>query len=138
MNFYPKRRRVPQIMIVSLIDIFAILLIFVIVSTTFKKQQPYIRIKLPESKSAVSSTPKNEPLVLSISKDSEVFFLNRKVEMERLTPLLKELVTRDHETALALNADQDAPFGAVMRVMDSLKEACVKTSLTAFMEKSKK
>ena len=36
MNFYPKRRRVPQIMIVSLIDIFAILLIFVIVTTTFK------------------------------------------------------------------------------------------------------
>ena len=125
-------------MIVSLIDIFAILLIFVIVSTTFKKQQPYIRIKLPESKSAVSSTPKNEPLVLSISKESEVFFLNRKVEMERLTPLLKELVSRDPETALALNADKDAPFGSVMRVMDSLKEAGVKTSLTAFMEKAKK
>jgi biopolymer transport protein ExbD len=67
-----------------------------------------------------------------------VFFLNRKVEMERLTPLLKELVSRDPETALALNADKDAPFGSVMRVMDSLKEAGVKTSLTAFMEKAKK
>ena len=30
MNFYPKRRRTPQIIIVSLIDIFAILLIYIL------------------------------------------------------------------------------------------------------------
>ena len=47
MNFYPKRRRMPQVMIVSLIDIFAILLIFVIVSTQFRKEQPAVTIRLP-------------------------------------------------------------------------------------------
>jgi biopolymer transport protein ExbD len=39
-NFYPRRRHMPQVIIVSLIDIFAILLIFVIVTTTFKTAQP--------------------------------------------------------------------------------------------------
>ena len=53
MTFYRRKRRMPQVIIVSLIDIFAILLIFVIVTTTFKKAQPQVTIKLPESKSAV-------------------------------------------------------------------------------------
>ena len=55
MKFYTRPRRTPQVIIVSLIDIFAILLIFVIVTTTFKRSQPEVTIKLPESKSAVSA-----------------------------------------------------------------------------------
>ena len=39
-KFYTRPRRMPQVIIVSLIDIFAILLIFVIVTTTFKRDQP--------------------------------------------------------------------------------------------------
>ena len=55
MKFYTRQRRMPQVIIVSLIDIFAILLIFVIVTTTFKREQPAVTIKLPESKTAVAS-----------------------------------------------------------------------------------
>ena len=33
MNFYQKRRRRPEVIIVSLIDIFAILLIFMVMTT---------------------------------------------------------------------------------------------------------
>ena len=40
----------PAVIIVSLIDILAILLIFVIVTTTFRRDQPAVVIKLPESK----------------------------------------------------------------------------------------
>lgn len=124
-------------MIVSLIDIFAILLIFVIVSTTFRKEQPAVTIRLPESKTAAASQPKREPLVLTISKDSELFLDDKPVVLERLAPLLRQLVQRDPGTFFALNADRDAPFGTVMRVLDGLKEAGVKGSLTAFMERSK-
>ena len=52
MRFYVKRKRTPQIIIVSLIDIFAMLLIFFIVTTTFKTAQSELSIKLPESKTA--------------------------------------------------------------------------------------
>jgi biopolymer transport protein ExbD len=38
---------------------------------------------------------------------------------------------------LALNADKEAPFGMVLKVLDALKEAGVKGSLTAFMERVK-
>ena len=38
MRFYTRKKRTPQLIIVSLIDILAILLIFFIVSTTFRKE----------------------------------------------------------------------------------------------------
>jgi len=45
-NFLPRRRRKPEIIIVSLIDIFAILLIFMVMTTQFKQEQPEVTIKL--------------------------------------------------------------------------------------------
>ena len=137
MNFYPKRRRMPQVMIVSLIDIFAILLIFVIVSTQFRKEQPAVTIRLPESKRATTAAPKREPIVLTISKESQLFWDNKPVDIERLAALLKQLVLQDPATFSALNADRVAPFGMVMRVLDGLKEARVKGSLNDFMERPK-
>ena len=42
MKFYTRQRRLPTVIIVSLIDILAILLIFVIVTTTFRRDQPEV------------------------------------------------------------------------------------------------
>lgn len=137
MNFYPRRRRTPQVIIVSLIDIFAILLIFVLVSTNFRKAQPSVSIRLPDSKSTTMSQPKREPVVLTITKDSEMFLDEQPVALEKLGPMLSELVKRDPNVALALNADKDAPFGMILKVLDGLKESGVKGSLTAFMERAK-
>ena len=52
-------------------------------------------------------------------------------------PILKAIQSRDPQMVLALNADKEAPFGMVLKVLDSLKEAGVKGSLTAFMERVK-
>ena len=73
MNFYPRRRRKPEVIIISLIDIFAILLIFVIVTTTFKSELPAVTIKLPDSKSAVVAQEGDAALRLSISEKEEIF-----------------------------------------------------------------
>jgi biopolymer transport protein ExbD len=49
MQFYPrKRRHPPAVIIVALIDILIVLLIFLMVTTTFK-QQPALKLALPES-----------------------------------------------------------------------------------------
>jgi biopolymer transport protein ExbD len=54
MKFAVRKRRAPSIIIVSLVDILTILLIFFVVSTTFKKDQPEVQINLPESKTSSS------------------------------------------------------------------------------------
>ena len=137
MSFYPKRRRRPEVIIVSLIDIFAILLIFVIVTTTFKSAQPSVTIKLPESKSAVSAEKGEEALRLSISEKEEIFLGAEKVDLKELRGKLESLQKLPNPPRLALASDKRAPFGTVIAVIDVLKQAGVKGDLAAFTEQMK-
>jgi biopolymer transport protein ExbD len=133
-NFYPRRRRRPEVIIVSLIDIFAILLIFVIVTTTFKSEQPAVTIKLPEAKSAVTAEKGDEALRLSISEKEEIFLGAKRVSLEDLRGELEALQRLPRPPKLALASDKRAPFGTVIAVIDVLKQAGVKGDLAAFTE----
>ena len=138
MNFFPRRRRKPEVIIVSLIDIFAILLIFVIVTTTFKSEQPAVTIKLPESKTAVVADRGDEALKLSISEKEEIFLGAKKVTLEELRGELDKLLALPNPPKLALAADRRAPVGMLISVLDVLKQAGVKGELAAFTEGAEK
>ena len=138
MNFFPRRRRKPEVIIVSLIDIFAILLIFVIVTTTFKSEQPAVTIKLPESKTAVVADRGDEALKLSISEKEEIFLGAKKVDLAELRAELDKLLALPNPPKLALAADRRAPVGMLISVLDVLKQAGVKGELAAFTEGAEK
>jgi biopolymer transport protein ExbD len=133
-NFYPKRRRRPEIIIVSLIDIFAIMLIYMIMSMQFKEDKAAVTIKLPESKSAVVTAQPAKSVVLSITETEEIFLNASKIEVDALKPAILDLMKQQPQPTLALNADKKAPFGTVIRVLDVLKEAGVRGNLSAFTE----
>ena len=116
----------PAVIIVSLIDILAILLIFVIVTTTFKRDQPSVVINLPESKTATAAPAQAEQSILTISKDQTLFLDNKPVELADLKQALMDMMAANPNRSLALNADKSAPFGFVISVMDVLKEANVR------------
>ena len=140
MNFMPHRRRKPEIIIVSLIDIFAILLIFMVMTMQFKeekKEQPEVTIKLPESKSAVAAENPGRPTILSISENEEIFLGAKKVAIYELPEALADLLKQKPSAQLAMNADKKAPFGTIIKVLDALKEAGVKGNLSAFTEMQK-
>lgn len=138
MNFYPRRRRKPEVIIISLIDIFAILLIFVIVTTTFKSEQPAVTIKLPEAKNAVVAQEGDAALRLSISEKEEIFLGADRVTLAELKGKLEELQKLPRPPRLALASDKRAPFGTVIAVIDVLKQAGVKGDLAAFTEQAGK
>jgi biopolymer transport protein ExbD len=159
MRFYAKRRRTPQIIIVSLIDIFAILLIFFIVTTTFKTAQTQLAIKLPESKSATQSQNPTEPAVIEIAKvgteqeiqfegkttepavieiakvgtEQEIQFEGKKLSLDGLKTALQEFQRTAANKPLAMKADKEVPFGFIVQVLDTFKEAGVK-SIPAFTQ----
>jgi biopolymer transport protein ExbD len=134
-NFYPRRQRRPEVIIVSLIDIFAILLIFMVMTTQFKEDKASVTIKLPESKTAVvAEQPAGKTVVLSIAETEELFLDTRKLEIDELKAAITELMKQASPPTLALNADKKAPFGVVIRVLDVLKESGVKGNLSAFTE----
>lgn len=132
MKFYAKAKRTPTVIIVSLIDIFAILLIFVIVTTTFKKMQPEVAIRLPESTTAGPSDQDNPPVILSLSKDSDIILNGQSTTIEELPALVEAMVKSKQR--IALSADEAAPFGLIIKVLDALKSAGVTSGVSAFTQ----
>ena len=127
--FVRKRRQTPTVIIVALIDVLIVLLIFLMVTSTFK-QQPALRLALPESTQALKTgANENAPLVVSVTADGSVFYGTEKlpVTIEQLRNSLLAAVARNPQLKLALSADTKAPFGTIVKVMDASKEAGFKT-----------
>jgi biopolymer transport protein ExbD len=130
MKFAVRKRRAPSIIIVSLVDILTILLIFFVVSTTFKKDQPEVQINLPESKTATSAPAELEHALLTVSENDEIKLDGKTIAVEDLETAVKNLPDT-RRTSLALQADKKASIGIIVKVMDALKLAGVK-NLPAF------
>jgi biopolymer transport protein ExbD len=127
MRFYVKRKRTPQIIIVSLIDIFAMLLIFFIVTTTFKTAEMELSIKLPESKTATQAQNPTDPIVLAITTDEKIVLDDQALKsVDDLTSALREVQKKKPDHPLAMKADQKVSFGFLVQVLDSLKKAGIK------------
>jgi biopolymer transport protein ExbD len=124
-----KRKQAPAIIIVALIDILIVLLIFVLVTTTFK-QQPALRLSLPESSQAVKTgAQENAPLVVTIDPKGilRLGLDATPVTYELLKEKLVAAAAKTPDLRLAISADKSAPFGQIVRVMDAAKEARIKT-----------
>ncbi len=126
MRFYVrKRRQAPAVIIVALIDILIVLLIFLMVTTTFK-QQPALKIALPESSQAQKSgANENVPLVVAVDVQGNMRFGPQAtpVTLERLKSELLAEVGKKPDLKLSIMADKASPVGQVIKVMDASKEA---------------
>src|SRR5438552_13947199 len=69
-----KRRQTPPIIIISLIDILIVLLIFLMVTTTFK-QQPALKLALPESKQTAKPGASENNVVITIARQEPYLYL---------------------------------------------------------------
>ena len=135
MKIAVRKRRAPSIIIVSLVDILTILLIFFVVSTTFKRDQPEVQINLPDSKTSTKASSDQDHAVVSVNETDEVRLDGQVVSVDDLEAAVRNLPATRRAT-LALQADKKASFGTIIKVMDALKLAGVK-NLPAFMREAK-
>ena len=134
-----KRKQTPTVIIVALIDVLIVLLIFLMVTTTFK-QQPAIRIALPESSQAQKpGVDEKAPLIVSIDAKGNLRLGSDALPVteERLKSELATRSQKDPELKLAISADKDAPFGQIIKVMDAAREAHL-TMANAFVREAAK
>ncbi|HYG22777.1 MAG TPA: biopolymer transporter ExbD [Verrucomicrobiae bacterium] len=140
MHFYVRKRRgAPAVIIVALIDVLIVMLIFLMVTTTFK-QQPALKLALPESSQAQKEgASETAPLMVSIDAKGALRWGldSTPVTETRLKEELVKAVATNPDQRLALSADQAAPFGQIVKVMDAAKEANVKI-VSAFTRESGK
>jgi biopolymer transport protein ExbD len=127
-----KHRNTPTIIIVALVDVLIVLLIFLMVTTTFK-QQSALKLKLPESSQAQKSgANENPPLVVNIDTNGVYCFKDLVPKTyEQLKSELISQAAKNPKLVLAINADEKAPWGKVVKIRDAAAEAKI-TSLVAY------
>jgi biopolymer transport protein ExbD len=141
MRFYVRKRRTtPAVIIVALIDVLIVLVIFLLVTTTFRQQQ--YMVKLAESSQAQKTgANENPPLEVSIGKDGSLRFGSGPngvpVTPEQLSARLHEAVAKNPDVTLAINADENAPWGKVVKVRDAAAEAKIKKLIANTKQASK-
>ncbi len=133
MRFYQKPRRKPTIIIVTMIDVFSVLLIFFIVATTFKRTPSTIRISLPEAKEGAPAS-QVEPMLLTITPDEKIYLNSKEIPLATLGETLQRLGKQTPQPTIAMQADKKAPFGLIIKIMDAAKAAGF-SQLPAFIER---
>lgn len=132
MQFIDRKKKKAQINITSLVDMLFILLIFVMITSTFK-EQPGMELELPESKTYEQTEMKD--FVLRILKDDQAeiqFILNtRTIPLDSLAQLLQQAAPQASELTLTLKADKEIPHGVVVKAMDLARQAGIKKLVIA-------
>jgi biopolymer transport protein ExbD len=133
MEFFPrKKRNPPTVIIIALIDVLIVVLIFLLVTTTFK-QQPALKLTLPEStQGTTEGSSELAPVFVTIDKQGRIYLGagSEPVTMEALLAQLTTLVAANPQIRVALESDEGAPVGAFIKVTDAVRAAGVKTSLS--------
>jgi biopolymer transport protein ExbD len=104
------------------------------VTTTFK-QQPALKLALPESsqakKTGASEAP---PLIVNIDPKGNLYLGTdaKQITLERLKTELLAAIAKKPDLQFAISADKTAPIGQVIKVMDIAKEANLKSRVSLF------
>lgn len=121
MNFRPEQKgRGLIINVTSLIDVMFLLLIFFMVTSTFRNQ-PAVNLVLPRSATATETV--DTPSVLYLTNDGRTFLNDAEVGEARLPEILQQLHTSSGEERMVLRADENASHGDVVRIIDTLKQS---------------
>lgn len=138
MRFLTRRRRqTPSIIIVSLIDILVVLLIFLIATTTFK-QQPAIKLVLPESRQPREGGGERN-IVITVAKEPPHYYLGQTpVTPDQLQSELNARAAQDPEATVAVRTDTDTGVGRFVTVMDMVKAAGFKKPVSIYTREAGK
>ena len=132
MEFFPrKKKNPPAVIIVALIDVLIVILIFLLVTTTFK-QQPALKLTLPESSQGMKEgTSDLAPVFVTIDKAGRIYLgaKNEPVDADQLQAQLTGLVRANPQVRVAVEADEGAPLGSFVKVTDAVRAAGVKSGL---------
>lgn len=134
MRFRTKAKRSPIINLVSLIDILCIVLIFFVVTSTFKRDEPQIKLDLPKSTQA-KTVEQATPEIITVTDDGKIYLGDKPVDPDDLGKLLKAKKDAEPGSKFALKASKNARFESVVKVMDAVTFAGIEALPTYTAEK---
>ncbi|MEA3638857.1 MAG: biopolymer transporter ExbD [Lamprobacter sp.] len=121
MNLRPHRPETPEINLTPLIDVVFLLLIFFMVTTSFR-DEGRVRLQLPEA-DAEAVVPEEIELVEVMIDRAGRFYVNAQrvngTDLETLKQALVGAVGAERGVPVLIKADAKAEHQAVMRVLDA-------------------
>jgi biopolymer transport protein ExbD len=126
MNFYRVTRQRAQVPIVSMIDILFILLVFFIVTMTFKKPREVLQIELPTVKEITSNKISDTRSVIAVDALGNITLDSLPVAEGLLGSYLTAFQKQNPGRKLELEADRRLPLERLLQVWDALSKAGIK------------
>ena len=125
MNFQRGRsREEPEINLIPMIDVLLVILIFMMVTTSYAKFSE-LQINLPQAGAASSNTKVN---LINVAVDaSEHYAINNRgvsfTGVDAFATALKEAAGDQTDPTIVINADAKAPHQSVINVMEAARRA---------------
>lgn len=108
-----------EINIIPLLDLVLTVLFFYMVVSPMMSRG--LDVNLP--KSEASTVKPEDRVVITVTRAQEVFVEKERVAISRLKEILNTMRKGKPNLNVYLRADRDAPYGAVVQVMDVVKQA---------------
>lgn len=122
MTFRRHRRIEPGFNLTPLMDILFIVLIFLVLTSTFKEATTF-QVQLPTAQSS-SAEPRELPglISISVSKNGVIGLGDERVTLETLQDRLGA-ITAPERVTVRLQADAETNHGVVVGVMDAVRQS---------------
>ncbi len=108
--------------VTPLVDVVLVLLIILMVSSTYIVAQT-LKVQLPKSKASDGAAEK--PTTVTVLKTGVMLYNDAETPEAQVADKLKVAATADPEMSLVVSADAETPHGKVVHVIDLAKTAGV-------------
>ena len=120
MSFERRERHIiRELNLVPLIDVLLTILFFYMIVSPMMSRG--LDVNLP--KSAANTIKPEDRIVLTVTRSRELFVEKERVDISRLHNVLDSIRKSKPLINVYLRADKDAPYGAVVQVMDIVKRS---------------
>lgn len=120
MSFERRERHIiRELNLVPLIDVLLTILFFYMIVSPMMSRG--LDVNLP--KSEANTVKPEDRIVLTVTRAQEVFVEKERVNIAKLKEVLDAIRKTKPLVNVYLRADRDAPYGAVVQVMDVVKRA---------------
>jgi len=115
----------------SLLDIMFILIIFFLVTMSFKEEEHDIKINLPDTDTTLSSAVR--AVIINIRKDGSYYIGSKKVTIENIGSELTKVLKLNPGQKVLVRADRNALHGQVAAAIAVCKKSGIRDANIGYM-----
>lgn len=120
-----------------MVDILVIVLLFIVATTTFRRNKTEMNVKLPTAENLGKTvSAQDSRKSLAITKEKKFFLDGQEIAQGDLVTALKELKMTNPAVKLEVVPDGEAPHGMWVAALDALVAAGLASDTTSLLQRA--